>query len=34
MTETVVNTDIFDEKPEVLIIWNTDMKEYLLRNTL
>jgi uncharacterized protein YbjT (DUF2867 family) len=32
MTRTVVNNDIIGEKPEDFIIWNTDMKEYLLRN--
>ncbi|NDV82725.1 NAD(P)H-binding protein [Bacteroides sp. 51] len=29
MTETVVNTVVFGEKPENLIVWNTEMKEYL-----
>ncbi|MBK5721801.1 NAD(P)H-binding protein [Dysgonomonas sp. Marseille-P4677] len=34
MTGTVVNNGIFGEKLEDLIVWNTDMKEYLLHNTL
>lgn len=29
MTETVVNTTVFGENPADLIVWNTDMKEYL-----
>jgi len=29
MTQTVVDTKVFGEKPENLILWNTDMREYL-----
>ena len=31
MTETVVNTTTFSEKPENLIVWNTEIKEYLAK---
>jgi hypothetical protein len=29
MTETVVNTDTFGEKPEDKIVWNTEIRDYL-----
>lgn len=31
MTETVVNTTTFSEKPQNLIVWNTELKEYLAK---